>query len=378
MADAGSGDKSEKPSPGKLRKARQKGDIPRSKEVNLAVCLVMALIMMTLFFPYYRDLIQASFLAVRQMAERIHDDGALHQFMLTQVLIMLKFIATLIPIPFAAALSTLVPGGWIFVITRIKPDFKKLNPISGAKRMFSMQHYVDVLKMIAKCLLMLALLWSTIKGNLSEMMGLQGLFLRDSINHGLALYESMMRLFIFTIVLFAVIDVPLTKFFFTKKMKMSKKEVRDEHKNNEGNPQVKGRIRNLQRQMAMGQINKQVPLADVVITNPTHFAVALKYDPKKAPAPYIVAKGVDDVALYIRSVAGKHKIDVVEFPPLARAVYHSTRVNQQIPAALFRPIAQVLTYVMQLQTWRNGQGEKPRLDTQLPNLDEVMKVHESV
>ena len=378
MADAGSGDKSEKPSPGKLRKAREKGDIPRSKEVNLAVSLVMALVMMGLFFPYYRELIQASFQAVRQMADRIQDDGALHQFMLTQVLIIMKFIVTLIPIPFAAALSTLVPGGWIFVLTRIKPDFKKLNPISGVKRMFSMQHYVEVLKMIAKCLLMLALLWSTITGNLTAMMDLQGLFLRDAINQGLHLFESMMRLFILTIVLFAVIDVPLTKFFFTKKMKMSKKEVRDEHKNNEGNPQVKGRIRNLQRQMAMGQINQQVPLADVVITNPTHFAVALKYDPKKAAAPYVVAKGVDDVALYIRSVAGKHKIDVVEFPPLARAVYRSTRINQQIPAALFRPIAQVLTYVMQLQTWRSGQGEKPRLDTQLPNLDEVMKAHEPI
>jgi flagellar biosynthetic protein FlhB len=378
MADSGSGDKSEKPSAGKLRKAREKGDIPRSKEVNLAVSLVMALIMMGLFFPYYRDLIQASFMAVRQMAESINDDGALHQFMLTQVLIILKFIATLIPIPFAAALSTLFPGGWIFVLTRIKLDLKKLSPISGVKRMFSMQHYVDVLKMIAKCVLILALLWSTIKGNLTEMMSLQGLYLREAISQGLGLFESMMRLFVITIVLFAVIDVPLTKFFFTKKMKMTKKEVRDEHKNNEGNPQVKGRIRNLQRQMAMGQINKQVPLADVVITNPTHFAVAIKYDPKKAPAPYIVAKGVDDVALYIRSVAGKHKIDVVEFPPLARAVYHSTRINQQIPAALFRPIAQVLTYVMQLQTWRSGQGEKPRLDTQLPNLDEVMKAHEPI
>lgn len=373
---SGSGDKSEKPTAGKLRKARQKGDIPRSKEVNLAVSLIMALVMLGLFFPYYRELVQASFTAVRQMADRVHDDGALHQFMLTQVLIILKFIATLIPIPFAAALSTLVPGGWLFAPTRIKPDIKKINPLSGVKRMFSMQHYTDVLKMILKCVVLLLLLWSTVKGNLTEMMSLQGLFLRDAIEHGLGLYESMMRLFILTIALFAIVDVPLSKFLFTKKMKMTKKEVRDEHKNNEGNPQVKGRIRNLQRQMALGQINKQVPQADVVITNPTHFAVALKYDPEKAPAPYIVAKGVDDVALYIRSVAGKHNIDVVEFPPLARAVYHSTRINQQIPAALFRPIAQVLTYVMQLQAWRNGQGEKPRLDTQLPNLNEVMKTHE--
>jgi len=370
------GDKSEKPTAGKLRKAREKGDIPRAKEVNLAVSLVMALVTLELFFPYYQQLIHAAFLAVRQMADRIHDNGALHQFMLTQVRILLKFLATLLPIPLTAALATLIPGGWVFVLSRIQPNVKKLNPISGAKQLFSAQHYTDVGKMIAKCLVVLALLWHCVQDNLGAMMTLQGLFLHAAISQGLALFADIMRLFVLTLVLFAVIDLPLARFLFTKKMRMTKKEVRDEHKNNDGNPQVKGRIRQIQRQMAMGQINQQVPHADVVITNPSHFAVALKYDPNKAAAPYIVAKGRDDIAHYIRRVAEQHRVEIVPFPPLARAVFHSTRLNQQIPAALFRPIAQVLSYVMQLQAWRQGQGNKPRLDTQLPNLKEIMKAHE--
>lgn len=159
-------------------------------------------------------------------------------------------------------------------------------------------------------------------------------------------------------------------------MRMTKQEVKEEYKNNDGNPQIKGRIRQLQRQMAMGQIARTVPTADVIITNPTHYAVALKYDPQRAEAPYIVAKGIDDVALWIRKVGANHNIEVVEFPPLARAVYYTTRVNQQIPTQLFRAIAHVLTYVMQLKSWREGNVEqKPRLNRQINIPQEVLKAN---
>lgn len=375
---SGSGDKSEKPTASKLNKSRKKGDIPRSKDVTMAAGLVASLFTVSAFFPFYRDLVQASFTAVSQMASRIHDDGALHQFMLTQVLIILKMLASLVPIPLAACLATLVPGGWIFVPGRIKPDFKKLNPLSGIKRLVGKQHLTDVLKMILKCAILLALLWSSIQSELPDMIALQSHYLPEAIYTGLAQYAGIIKTFIITIALFAFIDVPLSKFLFTKKMRMTKKEVRDEHKNQDGNPQVKGRIRQLQRQMAMGQINKQVPEADVVIVNPTHYAVALKYSPDKAAAPYVVAKGLDDVALHIRSVAQKHKIEVVEFPPLARSVYYSTRVNQQIPASLFRAIAQVLTYVMQLKSWRTGQCEKPHLDLHIHLPENEFKKHGNV
>ncbi len=373
---ASSGDKSEKPTAGKLRKARQKGDIPRSKDLTMAVGLVASFITLGAFFPYYKSLIGDSFLSVGAMAGRIDDSGVLSQFLLLNVIIILKFIATLVPIPVACILASLIPGGWIFTPNKLIPDFKKLSPISGFKRMFSSSHYVDVAKMLAKCGIILVVLYVMVHDSLDGLLHLQQLYLLQAIASGFGIFHHVISYFIAVIVVFALLDVPLSKFMFTKKMRMTKQEVKEEYKNNDGNPQVKGRIRQLQRQMAMGQVNSTVPGADVIITNPTHFAVALKYDPDKAEAPYIVAKGVDDIALLIREVARNHNVEIVEFPPLARAVYYTTRVNQQIPAQLFRAIAHVLTYVMQVKSWRAGQvDQKPRLNRQIDIPKEVLKAH---
>jgi flagellar biosynthetic protein FlhB len=373
---ASSGDKSEKPTAGKLRKARKKGDIPRSKDLTMAVGLVTSFITLGTFFPYYKQLISESFLSVGTMASRLDDSSALNQFLLLNVMVILKFIATLVPIPVACIISSLIPGGWIFTPNKLIPDFKKLSPIAGFKRMFSSSHYVDVAKMLAKCGVILVVLYVMVHDSLDGLLHLQQLYLLQAITNGFAIFHHVISYFIAVIVVFALLDVPLSKFMFTKKMKMTKQEVKEEYKNNDGNPQVKGRIRQLQRQMAMGQVNNTVPTADVIITNPTHFAVALKYDPDKAEAPYIVAKGVDDIALLIREVARNHNIEVVEFPPLARAVYYTTRVNQQIPAQLFRAIAHVLTYVMQVKSWRAGQvDQKPRLNRQIDIPKEVLKAN---
>ncbi|MBU4684504.1 flagellar type III secretion system protein FlhB [Cedecea davisae] len=371
---ASSGDKSEKPTAGKLRKARKKGDIPRSKDLTMAVGLVASFITLGSFFPYYKTLIGESFLSVGSMAGKLDDSGALGQFMMLNVIIVLKFIATLVPIPLACIVSSLIPGGWIFTPNKLLPDFKKINPISGFKRMVSGSHYVEVGKMLAKCGVILAVLYTMVHDSLNGLLNLQQLYLRQAIDGGFDIFHHVISYFVAVIVAFALLDVPLSKFMFTKKMRMTKQEVKEEHKNNDGNPQIKGRIRQLQRQMAMGQINKSVPAADVIVTNPTHYAVALKYDPDKAEAPYIVAKGVDDVAMFIREVAQNHGVEIVEFPPLARAVYYTTRVNQQIPAQLFRAIAHVLTYVMQVKAWRAGKVEqKPRLNRQIDIPKEVLK-----
>lgn len=373
-----SGDKSEKPTTSKLRKSREKGDIPRSKDVTMAAGLVASLLTVYTFFPYYRELVQLSFTTLHQLGSHINDDDILYSLMLTNMLIFFKFLLTLLPISLIASLASLIPGGWIFVPQRIKPDLKKLNPINGLKRLVSKQHIADVIKMILKCTLLLLLLWFTINHKLPELLALQSGFLGEAISTGLQQYMNIMKIFIIAISLFAFIDLPLSKFLFIKKMRMSKKELRDEYKNQEGNPQIKGRIRHIQRQIALGQINRQVPKADVVIVNPTHYAVALKYSPEKAAAPYIVAKGVDDTALYIRSVAQKYHVEVVEFPPLARSLYHTTRVNQQIPASLYQAMAHVLSYVLQLKSWRAGHGEKPRLDLQTYIPDNGLKSHGKV
>ncbi|CDZ84562.1 flagellar biosynthesis protein FlhB [Citrobacter koseri] len=371
-----SGDKSEKPTPGKLRKAREKGDLPRSKDLTMAAGLLASFFTLAAFLPYYQQLIRESFAAVGEMAGRLDDPTALNQFMLLNVWVVLRFIATLIPIPLCCIVASLVPGGWIFTPTKLKPDFKKLSPISGIKRMFSASHYTEVGKMLLKCGIILTVLYMMVHDSMHALLHLQQLYLRQAIGQGFAIFRHVFSYFIAVIVIFALLDVPLSKFMFTKKMRMTKQEVKEEYKNNDGNPQIKGRIRQLQRQMAMGQIARTVPTADVIITNPTHYAVALKYDPQRAEAPYIVAKGIDDVALWIREVGAHHNIEVVEFPPLARAVYYTTRVNQQIPTQLFRAIAHVLTYVMQLKSWREGNVEqKPRLNRQINIPQEVLKAN---
>lgn len=183
-----------------------------------------------------------------------------------------------------------------------------------------------------------------------------------------------MRNFVILFVFFALIDVPLAKKMFTKGLKMTKQEVKEEYKNQEGKPEVKARIRRLQRQMAMGQIRKVVPKADVVITNPTHYAVALQYDQSRAAAPFVVAKGTDEIALYIRQVAAESNIEVVEFPKLARSVYYTTQVNQQIPFQLYRAIAHVLTYVLQMKHWRDGSQARPSLNRHISIPKEVLKL----
>jgi len=373
---ASSGDKSEKPTAGKLRKARQKGDIPRSKDLTMAVGLVASFFTLSTFLPYYRQLIGESFAAVGTMAHQLDDPGVLNRFLLLNLWVLLRFIATLTPIPLACIVASLVPGGWIFTPSKLKPDFKKLSPISGVKRMFSASHYTEVGKMLLKCATILAVLYTMIHDQMDSLLHLQRLYLYQAIGHGFTIFHHVVSYFVAVIVIFALLDVPLSKFMFTKKMRMTKQEVKEEHKNNDGNPQIKGRLRQLQRQMAMGQIARTVPTADVIITNPTHYAVALKYDPEKAEAPYIVAKGIDDVALWIREVGANHQVEVVTFPPLARAVYYTTRVNQQIPAQLFRAIAHVLTYVMQLKSWREGNvAQKPRLNRQIDIPQEVLKAH---
>ncbi|MEF9015329.1 EscU/YscU/HrcU family type III secretion system export apparatus switch protein [Escherichia coli] len=195
-----------------------------------------------------------------------------------------------------------------------------------------------------------------------------------AMNEGLSLYASVMRNFVILFIFFALLDVPLAKALFTKGLKMTKQELKEEYKNQEGKPEVKARVRRLQRQLAMGQIRKVVPKANVVITNPTHYAVALQYDSSRAAAPFVVAKGTDEIALYIRQVATENQVEVVEFPRLARSVYYTTQVNQQIPFQLYRAIAHVLTYVLQMKHWREGAQPRPALNRHISIPKEVLKL----
>jgi len=374
MADDSAGEKSEKASAQKKRKAREEGEIARSKDISLAGSLFAAFFVVSTSMPHYRDFIREAFVSLNQYSQHIVDPGIIAQFLKYNVLIFLKFIVTLIPIPLAASAVSLIPGGWIFTPKKLLPNFGKLNPITGIGRLFSAQHLVETLKMMFKSIIMLALLYHMVSSYLPDYLAMQSLFFKQAVSHSLSLYRDVMFNFVMLIGFFAVVDLPISKYMFNKKLRMTKQEQKDEYKNSEGKPEVKSRIRQLQRQVAMGQIRRTVPGADVVITNPTHFAVALKYDHSRAAAPYVVAKGSDETALYIRQVAKENQIEVVEFPKLARAVYYTTQVNQQIPSQLYRAIAHVLTYVLQLKTWRAGNNApRPQLNRFMTIPKEVLK-----
>ena len=273
--------------------------------------------------------------------------------------------------PAAALLSSLVPGGWLFLPKKILPDFSKISPLKGIGRLFSSEHLAETGKMTVKSVVVL---WVSLRNNFAAFLGLQALPFKLAMNEGLSLYACVMRNFVILFIFFALIDVPLAKALFTKGLKMTKQELKEEYKNQEGKPEVKARVRRLQRQLAMGQIRKVVPKANVVITNPTHYAVALQYDSSRAAAPFVVAKGTDEIALYIRQVAAENQVEVVEFPRLARSVYYTTQVNQQIPFQLYRAIAHVLTYVLQMKHWREGAQPRPALNRHISIPKEVLKL----
>ncbi len=373
MADASQDEKTEKPSAQKRRKARQDGQLPRSKDMGLAASLLAAFIVLVNSFPWYCDFVREGFITVHQYAQQINNPDVLGQFLQHNLLILMKFILTLTPMPLAALAASLVPGGWLFVPKKILPDFGKINPLKGVGRLFSKDHLIETGKMVLKSLVVLALLWFSVRHNFAAFMALQSQHCASAVHHGLSLYASVMQNLVMLFVLFAVLDIPLAKHLFTRGLKMTKQEVKEEYKNQEGNPEIKAKVRRMQRQIAMGQIRRTVPAADVVITNPTHYAVALKYDTARAAAPFVVAKGTDDIALFIREVAKEHKIEIVEFPTLARSVYFTTQLNQQIPHQLFRAIAHVLTYVLQLKSWRAGMQDKPQLNRHISIPKEVLK-----
>lgn len=373
MADAASEEKTEKPSAQKRRKARQEGQLPRSKDMGLAASLLAAFIVVSNSFHWYRDFVHEAFLTVHQYGPHIGSPEILSQFLQHNLLIMLKFILTLTPMPLAALFASLIPGGWIFSLKKIAPDLTKIGPLKGIGRLFSSEQLIDVGKMIAKSLLVLLLLAVSLRHHFSAFLDLQSRYFAPAVSEGLALYQDVMLNVVMLFILFALLDVPLAKHMFTKGLKMTKQEVKDEYKNQEGSPEIKARVRRLQRQMALGQIRRAVPQADVVIANPTHFAVALQYDQARAAAPFVVAKGTDEVARYIREVAQEYQVEVVEFPKLARAVYYTTQINQQIPWQLFRAIAHVLTYVLQLKSWRAGSQARPALNRHISIPKEVLK-----
>ena len=355
-------EKTEEASQQKLKKSRDDGQVARSKDLSTTISLLVTLFVLkfsvVLFYQGLQDSFRLSYLDLRHSEVGLDD---LELILGHNLLVFIKLLAPLLLTPLLVVVLSLVPGGWVFAAKNFYPKFGKLNPISGLARMFSAQSWSELLKSLLKILVLLAIAYLLIVDAMPRLFALQRSDVFTAIGSALSLTFDMTLTLLAVFVLFSFIDIPLQRFFFLKKMRMTKQERKEEHKNQEGRPEVKARIKQLQRQMLQRQINRVIKKADVVIVNPQHFAVVLKYDPKKAQAPYVLAKGLDETALYIRKMAQAHALEVLELPPLARAIYFSTQVNQQIPAPLYTAVAHVLTYILQLKAHRQGRRSKPKL-----------------
>lgn len=354
------GDKTEKASQQKLRKARQEGQVVRSRDLGTAIGILAGLKMFSLLLPSYVESFRHLFqLVFAPTGEPGALENALSLMFSSAAALLVQMVLPLLVVPLAIILAALVPGGWVVSTSHWEPRFDRLSPITNLGQLFGAKHWIAVATSLGKAVLLAAVLWHVTTSGTAAWVDLQHRTLDQAIVRGGAmLFDGLMSL-VMVFVLFAVVDVPLQAFLFARNQRMSKQEVKEEHKSNEGRPEIRQRIRQLQHQLARRSVRKTVPTADVVIVNPEHYAVALKYDVKRAEAPFVVAKGLDEMALYIRRVASEHKVEVLTLPPLARAIYNTSQVQQQIPAQLYQAVSQVLNYVLQLNAFRSGRRQAP-------------------
>jgi flagellar biosynthetic protein FlhB len=351
MAEEDDAQKTEDPTDKKLSRAREKGQVASSQEVKSWVVLMAGAAGIVFMAPMIANQVRTISLPYIENVHAIPADfEGMRAFLVNTFLEVGLTLAPffLLLVIFALA-GNLMQVGLLFAPDKIKPELSKVSVMKGAKRMFSMRAAVDFLKGILKLIIVAVISISMTIPVLTDMT----LFPEYSMAAILSRIEDVAILIsagtIVVMTVIAVLDFAYQKYQFTQSMKMSKQEVKDEHKQSEGDPQVKGRIRALRQQRARERMMANVPEADVVITNPTHYAVALKYDIDEMSAPKLIAKGMDSLALRIREVAEEHDIPIVENPPLARALHASVELNEEIPPEHFVAVAEVIGYVMRLK-----------------------------
>lgn len=371
MADGSDLEKTEPASPRRLEKAREEGQTARSRELVSFLVLLAGVIALWMgadhIYRGLRGVFREGLGFDRQLAVDAKVVPEFAQEAAWQALLtMLPLFGVL---AFIAVLASILLGGFIFVAKPLQPNLSRLNPLKGFKRIFSANTLVELIKAVFKALLVGATATVALYYHLDAMMALMHQTSGAAVGVALRSVATCCALIVSGLALIALLDAPYQVWEHARKLRMSRQDVRDEHKESEGDPHVKARIRQQQRAMARGRMMAAVPEADVVITNPTHYAVALRYDNASMAAPQLVAKGAGELALRIRALAKEHRVPLLEAPPLARALYRHVELNQEIPAALYTAVAEVLAWVYQLRSWQAGEGvmpEQPR-DLQLPD-----------
>jgi flagellar biosynthetic protein FlhB len=347
MAD--DAEKTEEPTPKKIEDARKEGNVPKSQDASGVVTLFVAILAMLMLFPFMAKhmilLFQYYFSLIGTPLDKL--------FLIDIAIVTIReFLLITMPLAVAVAIAGVIAAlaqfGFLYSTKAITPDLKKIDPIKGMKNLFSLKKLLEGVKITFKSFTTLGVGFIFFFYFITELPTVTLFGLHDQMEW---LKDKMMIIafvMLFIIFVFAIIDVIIVRKQYFDGLKMSKQEIKDEMKNMEGDPLVKSKIRQIQMQTARKRMMAEVPNADVVITNPTHYAVAIKYDEEKAHAPIVLAKGVDNIALQIKKIARENSVHIVQNPPLARSLYKEVDIDQAIPEALFGAVAEVLAYVYKM------------------------------
>jgi len=361
MAEDSDQEKTEQPTGKRLADARKSGQIPRSRELNMfAMLIASAALLLMQGGGIGKELLGMMRADFQLSRETIFDPASLTVYFKQAMIDGLVLIAPLLALTIVVAIiAPISMGGWIFNWEAVSPKLEKMDPIKGIPRLFAMQGQVEMLKAMLKILLVFAVAIALYRTYISELLGLGVESPEQSIEHALNIIGMCFLLLSASLIVIAMLDVPYQLWDHNKKLKMTLQEIKDEHKESEGSPEVKGRQRRMQMEMAQSRMMAEVPKADVIVTNPSHYAVALKYDQNSNSAPKLVAKGVDLIAAQIRNAAIGAEVPLVASPPLARALYYSTELDKEIPQGLYLAVAQILAYVYQLKAAQKNDWRVP-------------------
>lgn len=364
-------EKTESPTAHRLEKAREEGQIPRSRELTSVLMVLIGLMILWLGGENMARQLSTMVSAGLHFDHGIISDDKqivrhISALISQAIWALLPVLAGLVVVAIAAPMLL---GGLVISGKAIKFDFGKMNPIKGLGRMVSAQAWSELLKGILKAILVGCVTGWYLHSHWSDMLHLLTESPFDALHHALNMIAICGLLILLGLIPMVAYDVVWQLYSYYKNLRMTRQDIRDEYKQQEGDPHVKGRIRQQMRAAAQRRMMADIPKADVIVTNPTHYSVALQYDEKKMSAPKVVAKGAGDIALRIREIGKEHRIPVLEAPPLARALYRHSEIGQHIPGALYGAVAEVLAWVWQLRRWKIEGGLMPKKPERLPVLE---------
>lgn len=361
MAESDSGEKTEEPTAKKLSDARKKGQIARSKDLGTLFVLGGSAVAMMLVGGTLVDRLSAMMIRLLSLTrEETQDVNSLFGVVSAAINGMIAPLMWIfIIIILAAFIGNTVLGGMSWSWEAMAPKASKLSPIAGFKRMFGVKAYVELVKSLMKFFVVFFVAFGLLSSLFDQILSLSIEAIPFNFSHAVTLLLWMFFALAMSLILIVIVDAPYQKWDHNKQLKMTKQEVKDEMKNTEGSPEIKGRIRRTQYEMSQRRQMADVPSSDVVITNPSHYSVALKYDMDIGGAPRLIAKGVDEMAIHIRTIAKEHQIEIIASPALARSLYYTAEVGEDIPEELFAAVAQVLAFVFQLAEHKKGKAKRP-------------------